>query len=868
MQVAAAELTINPVLVRSTLLRPSAVADDAEPPLDGSALDGDLSRTTFRPAQHYSLVLQQQGRVATDADWNEQQHLHRYRTEAEAFDVIGPAGAPADGGGFGIALTADGSDLTIAAGRIYVGGMMCENGAGASYLHQPFLPQPAPLDLAHDTYLVYLEVWRRHLTALDDPHIREVALNGPDTATREQIAWQVRALPVDLGTLSDPSKLSCGTELDAWAQLIAQSSGRLNARTRPPAPTDDACILPPTAGYQRLENQLYRVQIHAAGALGDGAATAPTYVWSRDNASVVAPVVTITGTDVTLTTLGHDDDTGFVSAPMVELIDDARVFDRVPGPIAKVVGVDAGARKLTLDQSFPAVDPSLHPRLRRWDGTGTATVAKDDASWVPLEAGVEVTFTAGTYANGDYWQIPARTAVGDIEWPPYGPPGTPPVAQPRFGVVHRFCRLALVRPVDGKPAVSDCRPTFDPLTRPATHVVSTGWRNDDFVDTASFFAQGLALAFDAPELVLADASVRVFADLPFGTIVQPAAAAEAAPAPAFPLEEARLLAEPAATATVGTPAVTAAVATPPAALSAAAVGLAPIVVPPPAPVPIENRFPLQAIELPGTISVDGATPPVEIPADGARTFPSSRLRWTPSPLVARLLEPYLQNGLRCRVLLKGETIFSLDGTVRAYLDGTARTLVGKRQSGSDCTAQIFPSGIGRRASDFESWFFLQRAAPPLRVTHLQFQTARGVSTLDVADPLAHANPVIPFEAATAQVLITFSIAPSTNGFGAGGPRAVVLTSAGKAVAVTASLAGAVATVGFMLPTGAPGIESGSYVLQVLGKGDGAATVAATSSADGTPLDGTGTGTPGTDFTFTFSIAPRVVVPPPPPQQPR
>ena len=33
---------------------------------------GDFSRDTFDPVKHFSRVLQQQGRVQLDADWNEQ----------------------------------------------------------------------------------------------------------------------------------------------------------------------------------------------------------------------------------------------------------------------------------------------------------------------------------------------------------------------------------------------------------------------------------------------------------------------------------------------------------------------------------------------------------------------------------------------------------------------------------------------------------------------------------------------------------------------------------------------------------------------------------------------------------------------------
>lgn len=40
---------------------------------------GDYSRDTFRLARHYSSVRLQQGRVVTDADWNEQADIQDRR---------------------------------------------------------------------------------------------------------------------------------------------------------------------------------------------------------------------------------------------------------------------------------------------------------------------------------------------------------------------------------------------------------------------------------------------------------------------------------------------------------------------------------------------------------------------------------------------------------------------------------------------------------------------------------------------------------------------------------------------------------------------------------------------------------------------
>ena len=59
-------------------------------------MKGDFSRRTFNPRKHYAGVLMQQGRVQTDADWNEQGDIQRRRVRIEARDVIGPCGGPED----------------------------------------------------------------------------------------------------------------------------------------------------------------------------------------------------------------------------------------------------------------------------------------------------------------------------------------------------------------------------------------------------------------------------------------------------------------------------------------------------------------------------------------------------------------------------------------------------------------------------------------------------------------------------------------------------------------------------------------------------------------------------------------------------
>ena len=65
--------------------------------------------------------------------------------------------------------------------------------------------------------------------------------------------------------------------------LVDPARPRLAARARPQLAATGLCEIAATAGYQRLENQLYRVEIHDGG-------TAPTFKWSRENGSVAYAV--------------------------------------------------------------------------------------------------------------------------------------------------------------------------------------------------------------------------------------------------------------------------------------------------------------------------------------------------------------------------------------------------------------------------------------------------------------------------------------------------------------------------------------------------------------------------------------------------
>src|SRR5690349_11898910 len=167
-------------------------------------MKGDFTRDTFDPSNHFTRVLSQQGRVQLDADMNEQTAILLHYLHALAVDLIGPHGGPADitrinqnkqeeliqlNCGFEIIATegrikqlpeADTKKndlidllkkskppLLLGKGRYYVDGILAENPEYIAFSDQPGYPF---LDNGGDlqgNYLIYLDVWVRHLTSLE-----------------------------------------------------------------------------------------------------------------------------------------------------------------------------------------------------------------------------------------------------------------------------------------------------------------------------------------------------------------------------------------------------------------------------------------------------------------------------------------------------------------------------------------------------------------------------------------------------------------------------------------------------------------------------------------------------------------------------
>ena len=164
-------------------------------------MKGDFTRSTFDRRKHYSGVRMQQGRVQLDADWNEQVDIRAHAERTEVRDVVGASGTPRGAEGFEVGVSDDGKELLLlparasgegesaAPGRMYVDGLLCEIEDVVRLAKQPHHPDyRLPED--NGEYVVYLDVWERHVTAFEDPALREPALGGPDTTTRTAVVWR------------------------------------------------------------------------------------------------------------------------------------------------------------------------------------------------------------------------------------------------------------------------------------------------------------------------------------------------------------------------------------------------------------------------------------------------------------------------------------------------------------------------------------------------------------------------------------------------------------------------------------------------------------------------------------------------------
>lgn len=456
----------------------------------------DISRKTFDHRRNTAWTTTMQGRVATDAPINEDRRIRDRRLRAETVDLIGRCGYPA-ALPTSFEITVSGGDIEIGPGRYYVDGHLAENfGTGAEVFNdvlsemggpdpvdfddQPFLPGADPFVPADGLHLVYLDVWQRDITYLEDDTILDPAITV-DTFARRQTVWQVKSFgPVPAGTTCETPDAN----IPNWAAQIAPSAARLSSRADPAQAETDPCLLPPDADYRGIDNRTYLVVVHEFDEND-----APLVKFSRTHGTVATTILSQPqGNVLEVEEVAKDDFLRFNPGDWVEVTDEVRMLAGEPGTMGLVLSVDDPTDTITLENPLPAgavrldgagpdLDQQYSPVIRRWDQSGQivdhdANPITDldaagssglipmptDGTWVALEDGVEVALSLATATGsiriGDRWTFIARYADNSVEELNAAPPDD---------YQHHYCRLALVEASGGDwvaPAASDCR---DPI---------------------------------------------------------------------------------------------------------------------------------------------------------------------------------------------------------------------------------------------------------------------------------------------------------------------------------------------------------------------------------------------------------------------
>jgi hypothetical protein len=385
-------------------------------------MKGDFTRLSYRPNKHYTNVLKQQGRVDLDSDWNEhvqmQEHLGKMRT----LDIIGEYGCPENDDGFEVDFDPNVlNSFIIKPGRIYIGGILCELGPdnqtppdGKSpfygwidYRKQSDYPKSTELEpIEKDRIdLVYLDVWQRHVTVIEDPDIRERALGGPDTTTRVKTICQVKVLPnVEVNNCEDP--------IEKWNEIIKPSGARLSIGLNS-YPTS---IDPLLGEYSGLENRLYRVEIHDSGE---------PLVWPRPAFVETTDITVESNKNQAKINKDSSSSSGhpWMAGQLIEVFNEQTDSKKVPGELVRIKKVadgvltldsipknvsgqckmrrvstfkwsrDNGSVAFSIEQLAPAGDNTVKVKTLGWDQV--LTIKEDD--WVEVtDDAIELSGAPGT----------------------------------------------------------------------------------------------------------------------------------------------------------------------------------------------------------------------------------------------------------------------------------------------------------------------------------------------------------------------------------------------------------------------------------------------------------------------------------------
>ncbi len=249
-------------------------------------MTADISRHSLRPAQQFTGVVHQQGRVSIDADATESDDIAALLLRQAVTETICSRGSPDDGFTIsGAVLAAGALDFSIAAGTFYLGGARLASD-GVLWSRQPDWLQIAAADRSFAlpaagsrTDLVWLSAREMTVTATEDGELLETGLGGPDTTARRRMAWRVDVRrdvpPTCPEAFADllAAQFAGGTIDIDGGEII--SDARLTIGFTQLEPLEDLCRPNAQAGFLGARNEAFRIQVTTPGR----------FVWGRDNAA-------------------------------------------------------------------------------------------------------------------------------------------------------------------------------------------------------------------------------------------------------------------------------------------------------------------------------------------------------------------------------------------------------------------------------------------------------------------------------------------------------------------------------------------------------------------------------------------------------
>jgi hypothetical protein len=640
------------------------------------------------PERKYKAVVAQMGRVTLEADINEGVSISGEEQRQEALEVIGPWGSPDNGFKISKATTGLQYDFKASAGTIYIGGERIRAFDDITYSTQSdwidragdptYLDPKNPAGKTNE--LIYLYVEETEVSAVEDTALLESALGGPDSSARTRLIARLKRFGTNESTcekaLADARTawLKAGMALDLTTMRL-MSLATLEVSFTDGGGTASDCEPPSVAGYIGADNQLIRIRVATDPQTGTAG-----LLWGYDNASVLYRIdTTASSQSVTLHQAPVDQKHWPRAAQWVETLRSAAQLDTgsevlgeelshddyVAAPTGVLTTVASVAKPFDPDQlqlmlsdavAFTSNPSAMPPAfLRMWEGLIKGVQLNKPVSLLDAGgSGIGVNITLNTVASGDilrdgdFWLIGLRPNQSSAVYPAR----IKDLPQRADGPRRWVCPLAVVNWNENTLSVlEECRNPFDNL-------VDLSKR---FPPTAQKWPVVNKISWDNDGVV----SLPEFNDR--GLVVEMSRAMN----PATVCEQTFQV----------------------------WIDLGPTG---------EPTSAFDFFRLPygmrGWLGGSGNTYTFK-PAPKISALQLQRWIDDQAPRDKNL--NILTRGIRCRVVLKGDTILDFDGNP---LDGDVFG-----QFLPPVTRLILPSGDGTKGGDFNSWFFLA-LPPPLEVT--------------------------------------------------------------------------------------------------------------------------------------------------------